>query len=307
MTDDRIGRLFPAGGPVPADLVIGRTGDIEEIVRRSREAIHTMLTGPRRIGKTTVCAAACEQLRQDGTVVVDIEVPERTDAKDLLQLVVDRCNRISRSAATRGLLRVALPLIEQTLAEQGIPLDLGQLAAEPESLPTRKILALPLALAEERDRPVVLFLDELQRAADYADGEQLLGDLVDLYSGNTKVVVLVDGSDERALDGMLGAPALADLRSVGKLVDRLTLDPRIAADIWRTGLSERFAQAGLEVASEALEMLIAFGEERPYPTMTAARYAALGARKLASTTVEAFDVQMAIDEARRHLAEDDHA
>jgi hypothetical protein len=73
--DDRIGRLFPAGGPVPADLVIGRTGDIEEIVRRSHEAIHTMLTGPRRIGKTTVCAAACEQLRQDGTVVVDIEVP----------------------------------------------------------------------------------------------------------------------------------------------------------------------------------------------------------------------------------------
>jgi AAA+ ATPase superfamily predicted ATPase len=115
--DDRIGRLFPAGGPVPADLVIGRTGDIEEIVRRSREAIHTMLTGPRRIGKTTVCAAVCEQLRQDGTVVVDIEVPERTDAKDLLQLVVDRCNRISRSAATRGLLRVALPLIEQTLAD----------------------------------------------------------------------------------------------------------------------------------------------------------------------------------------------
>jgi hypothetical protein len=45
MADDRIGRLFPAGGPVPADLVIGRTGDIEEIVRRSREAIHTMLTG----------------------------------------------------------------------------------------------------------------------------------------------------------------------------------------------------------------------------------------------------------------------
>jgi len=41
--------------------------------------------------------------------------------------------------------------------------------------------------------------------------------------------------------------------------------------------------------------------------MTAARYAALGARKLGSATVEAFDVQMAIDEARRHLTEDDHA
>jgi hypothetical protein len=64
---------------------------------------------------------------------------------------------------------------------------------------------------------------------------------------------------------------------------------------------------GLELAPEALEKLIEFGEGRPYPTMTAARYAALGARKLGSVTVDAFDAQMAIDEARRHLAEDDHA
>jgi hypothetical protein len=302
VTDNRIGRLFPAGGPVPADLVIGRAGDIEEIVRRSREAIHTMLTGPRRTGKTTVCSAVCERLAQEDVVVVDIEVPERTDAKDLLQLVVDRCNRISRTAAIRGLLRVARPLIEQTLAAEGIPLDLGQLTDQAGALPTRKILALPMALAEERDRPVVFFLDELQRAADYADGEQLLGDLVDIYSGNPNVVVLVDGSDERALDGMLARPV-----QFGKLVDRLTLDPLIPTDIWRSGLSERFGQAGLELEPEALEKLIAFGEGRPYPTMTASRYAALGARKLGSVAVEAFDVQMAIDEARRHLAEDDNA
>jgi hypothetical protein len=101
---------------------------------------------------------------------------------------------------------------------------------------------------------------------------------------------------------MLGAPA-----QFGKLVDRLTLDPRISADIWRAGLAERFTQAGLELVPEALEKLIEFGEGRLYPTMTAARYAALGARKLGSATVEIFDVQMATDEARRHLAEDDHA
>ncbi len=51
---ERIGRLFPAGGPVPPELVIGRTGEIDEIQRRLQEAIHTMLTGPRRTGKTTV-------------------------------------------------------------------------------------------------------------------------------------------------------------------------------------------------------------------------------------------------------------
>src|SRR3954447_16456984 len=98
MTDEPIGRLFPAGGPVPPEFMIGRTGDVDEIVRRIREAIHTMLAGPRRIGKTTVCAAACQRVREGGQVVIEIEVPERSDSADLLQLLVDRCSRVSLAA-----------------------------------------------------------------------------------------------------------------------------------------------------------------------------------------------------------------
>jgi Cdc6-like AAA superfamily ATPase len=118
---ERIGRLFPAGGPVPPELVIGRTGEIDEIERRLREAIHTMLTGPRRIGKTTVCDAVCERLRQEGFTVVKVEVPERPDARELLQLVIDRCNRISLASKTRRLTRIARPLIEDVLKTAGMP------------------------------------------------------------------------------------------------------------------------------------------------------------------------------------------
>lgn len=50
-----IGYLFPTGGPVPRELIIGRTGEIDEIHRRVEERIHTLLRGERRIGKTTVC------------------------------------------------------------------------------------------------------------------------------------------------------------------------------------------------------------------------------------------------------------
>ena len=77
MNDVRIGHLFPAGGPVPPELIIGRTSDIDELHRRVAEGIHTMLTGERRIGKTTVCNAVCERMHEDGSVVVQIEVPER--------------------------------------------------------------------------------------------------------------------------------------------------------------------------------------------------------------------------------------
>ena len=296
---ERIGRLFPAGGPVPPELVIGRTGEIAEIQRRLQEAIHTMLTGPRRIGKTTVCDAVCERLRQEGFTVVKVEVPERPDAGELLQLVIDRCNRISLASETRRLTRIARPLIEDVLKTAGIPLDLSELAAEPGAMPTRDILSLPRELLEPSGKPVVLFLDELQRVVDYADGEQILGDLVDLYSGATDVVVLVDGSDERSLEGMLGPPA-----QFGKLADRLPLEPRIPPRVWRESLGERFAQADLTLSPEAREALVSFGEGRPYATMTAARYAALNARKLGDETVGPFEADEGIAEARRHLEED---
>lgn len=284
---------------MPPELVIGRIGDIDELERRVGEAIHTMLTGDRRIGKTTVCDAACDRVQRAGMVIVEIEVPERPDATALLQLVVDRCSRISLAARGRRALRVARPLIEKVLRDEGIPLDLGQLGADPGALPTRTILSLPLKLAEETGQRVVFFLDELQRAVDYADGEQVLGDLVDLYSGSTDVIVLVDGSKERALEGMLGGPV-----QFGKLCDRLPLEPRIPTYTWRDSLPERFRQAGLELLPEALELLVVFGDGRPYATMTAARYAALNARKLGSESVGTFEGEEGVAEARRHLDED---
>ena len=39
--------------------------------------------------------------------------------------------------------------------------------------------------------------------------------------------------------------------------------------------------------------------------MAAARYAALSARKLNSDRIGEFEVQMGIDEARRHIGDDD--
>jgi hypothetical protein len=156
-----------------------------------------------------------------------------------------------------------------------------------------------LELAAVTGAAVVLYLDELQRVVDYAEGELVLGDLVDLYSGRDEVVLLVDGSSERALESMMRPPI-----GFGKLVDRLALAREIPSPIWRESLPIRFEQAHLTLHSDALEELIAYGEGRPYATMSAARYSALNARKLGSDTVEEFEVREGIAEARRHLAED---
>jgi nucleoside-triphosphatase THEP1 len=105
-----IGTLFPLGGPVPPDLIIGRRGEIDEIGDRLREGMSTMLAGARRIGKTTVCAAVCEQLGSEGTLVIEVDVPERGDSRALLQLIIDACSRISLARRGRSALRVARPM-----------------------------------------------------------------------------------------------------------------------------------------------------------------------------------------------------
>jgi hypothetical protein len=294
-----IGTLFPLGGPVAPDLIVGRRGEIEEIGGRLREGMSTMLAGARRIGKTTVCAAVCEQLGSEGALVIEVDVPERGDSRALLQLIIDACSRISLARRSRSALRAARPAIEKLLSEYGVPLDLGTLDREPEELPARAVLSLPAELARAEGRRALLFLDELQRVVDYADGENVLCDLIDIYGGSKDAVVLVDGSDERALNGMFGAPV-----HFGKLLDRLTLDPQIPLTSWREPLTKRFSRAGLLLEEVPREDLLKWSDGHPYATMAAARYTALSARNTGSGTVTGFDVRMGIDEAERHLHDD---
>lgn len=279
--------------------MIGRSGERTELELRMREGLSTMLVGPRRAGKTTVCEAACDTLLQEGFVLFHIEVPERTDSGALLQLMVDRATRISLVDEASTLARTFRPMVEKFLRDQGIPLDLSSLDHPPGTAEARSILSLPLELTRQRRKPMILFLDELQRAVGYADGKEILLDLVDLYSASPDVVLLVDGSDERTLDGMLGEPL-----HFGKLVDRQSLDPRIPLTTWRDPLRERFAAAGLELPSAQEERLLEWSGGAVYPTMAAARFTALSARKTNSKTIADFDLDMGLDEARRHLADD---
>jgi hypothetical protein len=59
----------------------------------------TMLAGERRIGKTTVCSAVCGELKSQGALVIEVDVPERAGSRALLQLIIDACSRVSLAHA----------------------------------------------------------------------------------------------------------------------------------------------------------------------------------------------------------------
>lgn len=300
MADELIGRVFPAGGPVEPAFIIGREGDIADVCARVRNGLHTMIAGARRIGKTTVANAACARLRDGEHLVVDVEVPERSTPDDLCQFIIERCQTQSRSAKAGRAAEVVLPLIEKLLTDEGLPLNLSALQSDdPTSAQQRAVLALPKHLARELAKPVVFFLDELQRVADYADGERFLIDLVDLYAGQTAVILLIDGSSERTLARLYEEPV-----SLGKLAERLDLAPTIPFDQWRRPIREHFARTGLTIDDDAREAILEFGAERPYETMTAARHAAFMARRLETEAVTLYVARAGLEAAKAALDDD---
>jgi hypothetical protein len=281
--------------------MIGREGDAAELVLRLSEGIHSLLAGPRRIGKTSVCWAVAETLReQQSRLVVWIEAPKQTTATGFCQLLIDQCARIDLTHLAREGLAVARPAVEALLKSLGVPLDLSVLARDLPSATRRAALELPLKLARQHGVHVVFCVDELQRAVDYADGEGLIGDLVDIYSGQDDVVLLVNGSHERVVGRLLEEPY-----RIAKLVQRRPLDPRIPRDQWVQPLTRRFERAGLSIAPELLAHVLDFGQERPYDTMTAGRYIALTARKLELTAIDEQSLREGLREAREHLDDDD--
>lgn len=281
---------------MPGPLIVGRSAEIAAVTDQLREGVGTLLDGPRRIGKTTVCGEVCRILAGDGFFVVKIDVPERPDSGALLSAILDACHKPVSGARALKALR---PSIEKYLQSKGLPLDLTALSATEREQSARAILGLPLALAEQRGQQGLVFFDELQRVADYADSQAVLADLTDLYGTATRAVVLADGSQERTMNGLLGPPA-----SLGKLVKRIDLPPTISAYLWRDALTQRFADAGLRLPGEQRDRIIAWGAERPYQTMAAARHTALAARQTSTTDIGVFDVQMGIDAAERQLNDD---
>jgi len=115
------------------------------------------------------------------------------------------------------------------------------------------------------------------------------------------VVVLVDGSDARTIEQLMGKPY-----ELARLGQRRELPPTIPIDQWRRPLLERFQRAGLSISAERLERIIQFGEGRPYDTMSARLYVGMTARRVrpADAEVDDFVLETGLKEARGRLDHD---
>jgi len=285
MSDRRRGsaELFPTDRPLAAEDMIGRADDVDAVARTLLGGGHTIIAGPRRTGKTSVCDAAVEVCASDGCHTATIDLFHYADAGQLAEAltvgvlanrpVVKRAVAAARDEGRHLAAVLAEVGVRRALAEIGI--DLGPIldAGVAGSDPTRALLTaleLPERIAAADGRRFVLFIDEFQEIASprglYGDPDVVTRQMRAVFQRSEHVSILFAGSLEHLMRDLF-APSDRAFSQFGAYHE---LGP-ITDHQWSEGLRSRFALDDCVISGTALERLITGGEGHPRATMLIAQ------------------------------------
>src|SRR5438093_10803846 len=74
---------FPIGGPVPAADLVGRETYLRRLGERLEDGQHVLISGPRRIGKTSIIVEALRRIRRHGAYTAYVDCLGATDIRGL--------------------------------------------------------------------------------------------------------------------------------------------------------------------------------------------------------------------------------
>src|SRR5437879_8545440 len=80
---------FPVGGPVPAADLVGRETYVRRLTERLEDGQHVLISGPRRIGKTSIIIEALRRLRRRGAYTAYVDCLGATDIHGLGERLPD--------------------------------------------------------------------------------------------------------------------------------------------------------------------------------------------------------------------------
>lgn len=290
--------LFPTDAPVPLARMIGRGGDVEELVLQLSAGAHRVVAAPRRTGKSSVCEAAVSLLAEQGFYTVPVSLFKCTNAATLAEEIAQKtlANRTPmrrlltkvRQTGTDVLRGAALTLAmrAQTDLGEGVELAIrpGHAARDPERA-LRTALELPQRIATHDDKRLVLFIDELQEIADgtaYGDPEGVMKFLRETLHESDRVTALFAGSVEHMMRELFASRHRA-FYGLGAFME---LTP-ISASEWCEGLAERFAEDGCQAQEDALERIVELGARHPRTVMLIAQQTHLAAVAAGERTIDA--------------------
>lgn len=275
--------LFPTDRPLPANSLVGRADDVQEVATALSGGGHVIISGPRRTGKTSVCDAALRTLEGEGLYVVEVDLFRVASAAELAETLV------AKTIANRSTLRRAVhqareagrlvadaagvSAVVKSKSELGEELEIAFTPQMARRDPERYLdyaLALPGRIAEADEKRVVIFLDEFQEIAGshapYGDPDALTKRMRSILQRSPGVSLLFAGSVEHLMRDLF-TPSQRAFSQFGSFHD---LRP-IADEDWVDGLRARFELDECTADDIALSRLVDLSEGHPRATMLIAQ------------------------------------
>jgi hypothetical protein len=260
-----MGGLFPLGGPVPKEDLVGREDFLTSLVARLSEGQSLMLAGPRRIGKTSLAYEALRRLKERGAYTAAVDFFRFSGKRDFAVSFIDACleNRTGlrktlstlkdRARALTGGAQFALKLYDLEISF-GFP----EKKSDDELLDFA--LRLPGILTERDDKRMVVLFDEFQDAARI--DREIFKKMRAHFQTQKKVAYLFLGSKE----GMMQALFSGRKQAFYRFATMLPI-PAISEDDWLPYIERKFASRGITSSEPALREIVRLSGGHPQDTM----------------------------------------
>ncbi len=258
---------FLFGALATGDAFTDRVAELNALALDMRSGQDVALVGPRRTGKSSLVRRAADEVRAEGVLVAECDL-FFTPSKERLAQHLARAiygslatveDRLERRLGFLRRLRVA-PRVEVDPTTGGVGISFGVGASSQDVDATiEELLALPGRIAEERDRQVVLVLDEFQEVL------ALDADLPRLFRSvfqTQPAVAHVFLGSRRSLMRRLFVESAEPLFRSARMVE---LGP-LPADWLAPWARERFERTGRGIEDEALARLLDTTRGHPYQT-----------------------------------------
>src|SRR3989440_12056314 len=295
---------FPVGGPVPAADLVGRETYLRRLIERLEDGQHVLISGPRRIGKTSIIIEALRRLRRHGAYTAYVDCLGATDIRGLGERLADavlqNLSGVERSFEQAKAIAAGMqPTVKVKYEHVELAL---QLARETNAQRFFEgALDLPRALAARTGKRVVVVFDEFQAAGRL--GPRIFDVMRTRFQAQRGVAYAFLGSEEGILEELFSEKGRAFFRFAVPidLADAGGHRFGIAPDDWLEYIRDKFAAKKLAIDDTGVDRLLDATGGHPQDTMQVCAALYYLMRDAGQRTVTADLLAIAYEQALREL------
>ena len=267
---------FRFGEIVDGDYFTDREADAESLANDIRHGLNVVLISPRRFGKTSLVLRVIEELRREGVLVAYVDLLRAPSKERLaahlaaaiyggLESPFDRARQ--RAATFFQHLRIRPKPTLNPDGSLSFEFGVGMVDEDLDTDATlEQLLAMPAAIATERQRRVALVLDEFQEVVELDPHLPAL--MRSIFQTQGEVAHLFLGSRQHLLRRVFtdrGQPLY-------RLAKPMLLRP-IPHDVFVPFLRERFAAGRSQITTDAARRLVEITDGHPNDTQELGHFA----------------------------------